>query len=239
MVVISMTSWVKRIGNVKKVVESIMKNTIQPDRVYLNLSKTEFEGVALPEDLVSYFDSDERLIINWVDGENTKSMKKIFPILKYLKDDDIIIDADDDILFPEDLIESRLADFKANGEQFPISSNDHTSVGFGGKMKVISAMSLFQKKMFKNWEKFVTPKIIKTYNDDRTYLHLFWLNGYFIKGCTKWTVQELVEKYDTKPGHSMLGDHIHIMGRRYDMIAEREFKALTKRSVIGSFGYWK
>ena len=35
-------------------------------------------------------------------------MKKILPILKYLQDDDIIIDADDDILFPKDLIESRL-----------------------------------------------------------------------------------------------------------------------------------
>ena len=43
-------------------------------------------------------------------------MKKVFPILKYLKDDDIIIDADDDILFPNDLIESRVSDFKKNGE---------------------------------------------------------------------------------------------------------------------------
>ena len=86
MIVVSLTSWKKRIQYVKKVVESIMKNTVQPDRVYLNLSKTEFEGTELPKDLVNYFDSDERLIINWVDGENTKSMKKIFPILKYLKD---------------------------------------------------------------------------------------------------------------------------------------------------------
>ena len=106
MIVVSLTSWTKRIQYVKKVVESIMKNTVQPDRVYLNLSKTEFEGIQLPQDLVNYFDSDERLIINWVDGENTKSMKKIFPILAYLNDNDIIIDGDDDTLFPVDLIES-------------------------------------------------------------------------------------------------------------------------------------
>ena len=96
MIVVSLTSWTKRIQYVKKVVESIMKNTVQPDRVYLNLSKTEFEGIQLPQDLVNYFDSDERLIINWVDGENTKSMKKIFPILAYLNDNDIIIDGDED-----------------------------------------------------------------------------------------------------------------------------------------------
>ena len=104
MIVVSLTSWTKRINNVKKVVESIMENTVQPDRVYLNLSKTEFKGISLPKDLTDYFKSDKRLFINWVDGPNTKSMKKIFPILKYLQDDDIIIDADDDIIFPKDLI---------------------------------------------------------------------------------------------------------------------------------------
>ena len=99
MIVVTMTSWVKRIENVKSVVESIMNNTVKPDRVYLNLSKTEFDGIELPKSLVDYFNSDERLVINWVDGENTKSMKKVFPILKELNDDDIIIDADDDILY--------------------------------------------------------------------------------------------------------------------------------------------
>ena len=39
-----------------------MKNTVQPDRLYLNLSKTEFDGIELPQDLVDYFNSDERLI---------------------------------------------------------------------------------------------------------------------------------------------------------------------------------
>ena len=125
MIVVTMTSWVKRIGSVKRVVESIMDNTIPPDKVYLNLSRDEFEsvGVELPKDLVDYFNSDERLVINWVDGENTKSMKKVFPTLEYLDDDDIIITADDDILFPLDLIESRLEDFNKH-KNFPITSNE-------------------------------------------------------------------------------------------------------------------
>ena len=84
MIVVTMTSWVKRIENVKSVVESIMNNTVKPDRVYLNLSKTEFDGIELPKSLVDYFNSDERLVINWIDGENTKSMKKVFPILSLM-----------------------------------------------------------------------------------------------------------------------------------------------------------
>lgn len=42
--------------------------------------------------------------INWVEGPNTKAMKKVFPILEYLDDEDIIIWTDDDILFSKDLI---------------------------------------------------------------------------------------------------------------------------------------
>ena len=55
MIVVSITSWIKRIGYVKKVIESIMDNTVQPDRVYLNLSKSEFVNIDLPKDLVTYF----------------------------------------------------------------------------------------------------------------------------------------------------------------------------------------
>ena len=239
MVVISLTSWTKRIDNVKKVVESIMNNTVQPDRVYLNLSKTEFENIPLPKDLVDYFNSDKRLIINWVPGPNTKAMKKIFPILDYLQDDDIIIDADDDILFPRDLIECRLKDFENNGRKCCISSNPRLSVGFKGKMRVVSAMSLFQKKMFNRWKQLYTPAIIDTNNDDRTYLTILWLNGYLTVGCTKWSVQELLEKYDMSLKESSLtSTKLVKRGRVYDRIAQNEFSKISSKSILDSFGYW-
>ena len=239
MIVVSLTSWTKRISNVKQVVESIMKNTIQPDRVYLNLSKTEFQGIDLPQDLVDYFNSDDRLIINWVDGPNTKAMKKIFPILDYLKDDDIIIDADDDILFPRDLIASRLSDFYKYGKMCCISSNTHTSVGFRGRMKVVSAMSLFQKKMFNHWRRFVTKEIIATNNDDRTYLTLLWLNGYTNRGCSKWTVHELLDSYDIGADFSLSAAKAIKSGKIYDRIAQVEFNKISDKEIINSFGFWK
>ena len=237
MIVVTLTSWIKRINHVKNVVESIMNNTIQPDRVYLNLSQTEFEGIELPKDLVDYFNSDPRLIINWVSGPNTKSMKKVFPILEYLQDDDIIIDADDDILFPNDLIASRIRDFNGNNRKYCISSNPHSTVGFGGQMVVVSAISLFQKKMLKNWEKFLTQRILDTNNDDRTYLHLVWLNGYRNKGCTKWPIQELLQKYDMKIGNKLGTVASFIGGKLYDRVAKEEF--YKDRDIIKSFGLWR
>lgn len=216
-----------------------MNNTVKPDRVYLNLSKTEFDGIELPKDLVDYFNSDERLIINWVDGENTKSMKKVFPILKYLADDDIIIDADDDILFPKDLIECRIKDFNTFGGKYSISSNISTSVGFGGKINVVSAISLFQKKMLNNWEKFVSDTVIHTYNDDRTYLTLMWLNGYTNKGCSKWSIKELLKKFEIKDEFSMKCNHIHLIGKKYDIVVNENFKNKTGKNIIDSFGYYE
>lgn len=237
MIVVSMTSWTQRITYVKQVVESIMNNTVQPDKVYLNLSKTEFEGINLPQDLVDYFNSDERLIINWVSGPNTKAMKKIFPILDYLQDDDIVIDADDDILFPKDLIESRIFDFEKYNRRYCISSNTHTSVGFDGKMKVVSAMTLFQKKMLNHWKEFVTPVILSTNNDDRTYLHLIWLNGYLNKGCTKWDIYTLLEQYDMKLDNPISKKSSDFKGGLiYDRIAQNEFYKPLGKEINKSFG---
>ena len=238
MIVVSLTSWTKRINNVKTVVESIMDNTVQPDRVYLNLSKTEFDGIPLPKDLVDYFKSDDRLIINWVTGPNTKAMKKIFPILDYLQDDDIIIDADDDILFPKDLIESRIKDFERFNKRYSISSNPHTSVGFNGRMKVVSAVSLFQKKMFNRWRVFLTPEILATNNDDRTYLTLLWLNGYLNMGCSKWTVQTLLKDYGMKLDSPVSGNKFFKSGRVYDRVAQKEFEKISEKKIIDSFGIW-
>ena len=240
MIIVTLTSWTKRINNVKVVVESIMNNTVQPDRVYLNLSQTEFEGIELPKDLVEYFNSDDRLIINWIPGSNTRAMKKVFPILKYLQDDDIIIDADDDILFPKDLIECRLKDFENNGKKYSISSNIHRSVGFNGQMRVVSATSLFQKKMFNHWQRFVTQTILDTNNDDRTYLYIIWLNGYLNKSCTKWDIHTLLEKYDMKVGFTLKSVTGGFKtGKIYDRIAQKEFNKISEKNIFNSFGFWK
>lgn len=239
MVVVTLTSWTDRIGHVKRVLESILGSTVIPDRIYLNLSSTEFDGIPLPEDLVDYMNVNERIILNWVSGENTRSMKKMFPILGFLDDDDIIIDADDDFLFPKDLIESRISDFNLCGRKYSITSNRHISCGFGGKMRIVSPTSLFQKKMLKNYDNFLTDTIIRTYNDDRTYLTLLWLNGYHNIVCSRYDNDELQSKYglgleDT----SMCSKHMYLIGKRYDKVVNEDFRKRTGVDIINSFGYY-
>ena len=239
MIVVSITSWIKRIGYVKKVIESIMDNTIQPDRVYLNLSKSEFTNIELPKDLVTYFESDERLIINWVDGENTKTMKKVFPILQYLDDDDIIITADDDIIFPNDLIESRIKDFNSFDRKYSITSNK-CSIGIFRNMNVASAISLYTKGMLKNWDRYVNDDIIKTYNDDRTYVYILWLNGFLNKPCSKYDVKELLKYYSLSLTEtSMSARKQVIVAKNYDVVANKRMKEITSKNILDIFGLFQ
>lgn len=239
MVVVSITSWVERIVYVKKIIESIMDNTIQPDRVYLNLSKSEFVNIELPKDLVAYFESDERLIINWVEGENTKTMKKVFPILQYLDDDDIIITADDDIIFPNDLIESRIKDFNAFDRKYSITSNK-CSIGIFRNMNVASAISLYTKRMLKNWDRYVNDDIIKTYNDDRTYVYILWLNGFLNKPCSKYDVKELLKYYSLSLIEtSMSARKQVIVAKKYDVVANKRMKEITSKNILDIFGLFQ
>ena len=239
MVVVSITSWVERIVYVKKIIESIMDNTIQPDRVYLYVSKSEFVNIELPKDLVAYFESDERLIINWVEGENTKTMKKVFPILQYLDDDDIIITADDDIIFPNDLIESRIKDFNAFDRKYSITSNK-CSIGIFRNMNVASAISLYTKRMLKNWDRYVNDDIIKTYNDDRTYVYILWLNGFLNKPCSKYDVKELLKYYSLSLIEtSMSARKQVIVAKKYDVVANKRMKEITSKNILDIFGLFQ
>ena len=92
--------------------------------------------------------------------------------------------------------------------------------------------------MLWNWDKFVNDKVIETYNDDRTYLTIIWLNGYLSVGCTKWSVQELLKDYSLNPNDSLSGNKMIKTGRVYDRIAQNEFSKFSTKNIIDSFGYW-
>ena len=137
--------------------------------------------------MVDYFNSDDRLIINWVEGENTKSMKKVFPVLKYLDDDDLILNIDDDMSIPSNFIKCRLDEYRKYGMAISGSNNPkcHHKTYDGGKMDfwICCGASIFPKKYLNNWEKIINNDIIRTYNDDFTYTLIAWLNGYLFKPC--------------------------------------------------------
>ena len=82
-IIVSFTSWTKRINYVAHVVNLMKEQTLKPYKIILNLSKEEFPNceINLPSDLVKMV--DDCFIINWV-NENTKVWKKFIPVLNML-----------------------------------------------------------------------------------------------------------------------------------------------------------
>jgi hypothetical protein len=228
-VVVAITSYPKRINNVKKVLENILSNTRPPDVILLTLSTEEFVNREqdLPSDLVQFINEHEHIAIKWVD-DNTKTMKKVFPILKYLDDDDLIMTWDDDFLPPNTVIESRVNDFLYYGGNHAVSGSIKHTVNLED-MYTNTVTSIFQKKMLKNWEKIVDETIINTYNDDRTYLWLMYLNGYKNKPCRSWSVYEIqtLNKYnDVSSSHD---SKLYLVGFEYDAVMIKHLQKITHK----------
>jgi hypothetical protein len=115
MIIVSMTSWPKRIHNVGKVVYSLLKNTVKPDKIICNLSIEEFPNKEkdLPEDLVLLTECT-CFEIFWVE-HNTNVFKKFIPTLKrFYNNDYFLFTVDDDELYDSTYIETGINALKTN-----------------------------------------------------------------------------------------------------------------------------
>lgn len=112
-------------------------------------------------------------------------MKKVFPILKYLDDDDMIINCDDDFIIPQDFIQIRVDEFMTSGCRHAITSANkgawHNRTIYGYKYWAIGPGSIFSKKMLNNYSLVLNDDVIRTYNDDVVYAYMILSNGYWIE----------------------------------------------------------
>lgn len=113
-IVVTLTTWHARISNLPQVLDSILRQTLKPDAIVLNLAFDEI----IP-DSVYRFLTDNEIIVNRV--EDTKVYKKLIPTLKMFPDS-CIINIDDDFIYPEKMIEDFMA-IHRNHKYNPISGN--------------------------------------------------------------------------------------------------------------------
>lgn len=96
-IIVSLTSYPKRIDEVKYTIYSLLNQDIKPDKVVLWLSSNEFpcKEENLPDELLKL--ENNGLTIKWC--EYNRSYKKLLPSLKEYSDS-IIVTADDDLYYP-------------------------------------------------------------------------------------------------------------------------------------------
>lgn len=179
-IIVTLTSWHKRIGNVARALTNILSQSLVPDKILLNLCTEDFPNMEkdLPVDLLNIVNSNESIEIYWF-IENYKAWKKHLHALDIAKDDDIIISVDDDINYPLDYIEKLYVSYCYYDKKFPITSTSnslfHNLWTFGG------GGMLYQKKFWgKDYKKYLTNKVLHNAYEDIIINTIFAINDVLI-----------------------------------------------------------
>ncbi|WP_156002776.1 MULTISPECIES: glycosyltransferase family A protein [unclassified Thioalkalivibrio] len=82
--------------------QSLKAQTVQPDLILVNLSSTAYLADDGVNDRPEWLDGDN-VLVNWV--PNTGPYRKLLPAVEIAESDDLILTADDDILYGENWVE--------------------------------------------------------------------------------------------------------------------------------------
>ena len=105
--IVSFTSYKPRLKYCKTVIDSLLANTYKPWKIVMTLAKEDVQYI--PADLQEYIDSGTvELII--ADVDLRPHNKYFYSMQKYRENP--IITVDDDIIYPEDLIQSLMDSYK-------------------------------------------------------------------------------------------------------------------------------
>ena len=176
-VVITMTSWKKRINDVSKTIYSLLRNTYKPRSIELNLAEEEFplKEKELPEDLL-LLKNDGLVNINWC-YRTVKTFKKVLPtVLKYYDEKDLLImSADDDVEYQPDIIEKFVELHKKNPDAFIAFRNQQGE--FRGQPCTNGGATLYKVSFFSDIFFKIPECVIQTNEDDWWYSYCFWKTG--------------------------------------------------------------
>ena len=100
-IIVSLTSYPARINSIQSCIQSILRQTLRPEKIILYLAKSDFPNNQIPQSLIRL--TKYGLEINFVE-EDLRSYKKFYyAACNY--PNKIIITADDDALYPENWVQ--------------------------------------------------------------------------------------------------------------------------------------
>lgn len=219
-IIVSMTSWKKRINNVPETIKSILINKTLPDFIVINLSIEEFPNkeLDLPKELLK-LKANNDIRINWLKG-NDKAFKKIIPTLKQYPND-VIIAIDDDFIYPNNFIETFVNQHKET-PQYPLSGN---SISIGVQAHCGCA-SLVKACYFGQYLcDLIDETVIEYGMDDIFYTYCAVLNGVKYRYVGKSFFYNMIPNNSVDP---LSGTHKY---GNLDMISYLNKKVLNKYNI--------
>lgn len=225
-IIITFTSWKKRIHLCAHTVDLMLNQTIKPYKIVLNLSTDEFpkKENELPKDLVNK--QNEIFEIYWV-KENTKAYKKNMPTLDRFPND-IIISIDDDIEYPNNLIESLYQKFIEIGKNCPVTLGRRSCKWPNNIYTQHGADTLFKKEFFGDYYKELYDNVISKNKkefvfDDLIYTYSVLLNGKRYFHDTKIDMTNYIHDSKRKsidPISNSSNNYIHHLNNQHKAIRE-------------------
>ena len=187
--VITLSSWNKRIGNCYKIISDMLYNTFTPDEIVLNLAKPDFgvpidknpdlyelvQNGVFPKDLYELIKDNSIIRVNWYDDAGYRSWKKYIHVSQYYKPDDVIIAIDDDVLYKETFIETMVKSYYEYGRKHPISSIRSFCQGGIG---ICGYAFLFTPKFITFGPELYSKDILYKFPEDNHILNVVNFNGY-------------------------------------------------------------
>lgn len=162
-IIVTMTSWPKRIKNVAKTLKTILDNNVLPEKIIVNLSTDEFPGKEsnLPNELVLLSQKNPIIEFHWL-KHNTTVWKKIIPTIVRFKNANVIC-IDDDRLYPKNFI----ATFKEAASKYPSGPITGANISFHKKFKQHCGHATLDKYAFyKDGLDFITRDVMDLKSSD-------------------------------------------------------------------------
>lgn len=133
--IVSLTSFPQRIGTAHYSINTLLNQSLKPDKVILWLADKQFPNKEkdLPKEIMRLLEFG--LEIKWC--EDLKSYKKLLPALKEFPNE-IIVTADDDIYYEEDWLQNLYETHLANPKCICVQRPRRLALE-GGKIKPLSA----------------------------------------------------------------------------------------------------
>ena len=127
-VVVSLTTFDKRLDNVYLTVESLLQQSLKPDRVVLWIAEHELAGAALPH--ILRLQEQRGLEVRFCD-EDLGPYKKFYYALQCFPDS-LLITVDDDTLYPHDLVDQLYRAHRADPATIPCHRAHRIRLAPGG-----------------------------------------------------------------------------------------------------------
>ena len=199
-ILVTMTSWHKRIDNVAPVVKTLLNQTIKPNKILLNFCTEDFPNMEgdLPNDLLELVKENDCIEIYWF-IENYKAWKKHLHAIEIADDNTLIICTDDDHLYPEYFIEWLYVSYCYYGKKNPVTLNTtlvcHNLWSFNGPG------TLYRKSDWKDYKKYLNQ-----YNVIHIDISSFWdfYKDNIVEKIIEYICEEIREIYGDKLDYSKM-----------------------------------